>query len=336
MPWNDSYADWAGPGLNGTEYTAVTSKVHICHDCLPLLVILTVYPLCTQAICEWMGGSWALSRPQNFDDVPTSFHTLFQMSTTSEWVDTTWQAAWAVGMSCPHSATVLSYCYRFILSSVKPWRFFMSTGYDMQPIPDYAPYWLLFFMFFEVFGAFFVLNLFVGIVIDKFMEMKERLGGDILLTGVPCCLTLCSVRSLGVLTYCMCLFADAQREWVKVQEQLIRVQVKEVPKPPTNKYRRAVFDLVTDARFDWFIMLVIIGNTVSTVPSLVINSGGADSLSVCPPLQLVLSMTYFGMPTSYINFLELLNRIFTYIFTGEAILKLIALSWLYFKDNWNR
>ncbi len=57
------------------------------------------------------------------------------------------------------------------------------AGVDMQPIRDNQPLWLVFFILFEIFGAFFIMNLFVGVVIDNFNRMKDELGGDILLTG---------------------------------------------------------------------------------------------------------------------------------------------------------
>lgn len=42
----------------------------------------------------------------------------------------------------------------------------------------------LFYIFFLVIGVFFILNLFVGVVIDKFNEMKEKAEGvSVFLTG---------------------------------------------------------------------------------------------------------------------------------------------------------
>lgn len=53
----------------------------------------------------------------------------------------------------------------------------------MQPIRNHSQYWLVFFMFFELVCAFFIMNLFCGVVIDNFLEMKEIVGGNALLTG---------------------------------------------------------------------------------------------------------------------------------------------------------
>lgn len=42
----------------------------------------------------------------------------------------------------------------------------------MQPIRDNAPGWVFFFIAFMIVGSFFVMNLFVGVVIDNFNRMK--------------------------------------------------------------------------------------------------------------------------------------------------------------------
>ena len=42
----------------------------------------------------------------------------------------------------------------------------------------------MFLIFFMLFGSFFVTNLFVGVVVDNFTNMKEKLGEDFLLSGM--------------------------------------------------------------------------------------------------------------------------------------------------------
>ncbi len=59
----------------------------------------------------------------------------------------------------------------------------------MQPVRDYRPWWLGFYIMFLVVGGFLMMNLFCGVVVDNFMEMTEVLGGDVMLTGTPS--TLC-------------------------------------------------------------------------------------------------------------------------------------------------
>lgn len=108
----------------------------------------------------------------------------------------------------------------------------------MQPIPDTQIAWSFFFMAFIVVGAFFVLNLFTGIVIDNFNNMKRKLGKDhVFLT-------------------------DEQREWVELQEALLAMKVQRPLKRPKHRFRRRCFNLIRSTFFDWFIMICIIINTV--------------------------------------------------------------------------
>lgn len=47
-------------------------------------------------------------------------------------------------------------------------------------------------------------------------------------------------------------------------------------------------------------------------------------------------MTYFGMTPAYISALATANTTFALIFTGEAIIKIIAYGSVYFRDPWSR
>ena len=49
---------------------------------------------------------------------------------------------------------------------------------NQQPIREQSIYMLLYFVFFIIFGSFFTLNLFIGVVIDNFNQQKKKLGGD--------------------------------------------------------------------------------------------------------------------------------------------------------------
>ena len=52
------------------------------------------------------------------------------------------------------------------------------TGVGTQPVRDTDKYYCLFFIAFIIVGSFFVMNLFVGVTIDKFNEMKEAQQGE--------------------------------------------------------------------------------------------------------------------------------------------------------------
>jgi Ion transport protein. len=153
-----------------------------------------------------MGAEWELVVPQTFNNVYESMSTLFQMSTTEGWVNIMYAGVDA-------------------------------RGVDMQPVRDASPAWVFFFMFFIVVGSFFVMNLFVGVVIDNFNQMRDELGGLSLLT-------------------------EEQRKWMSTQEMLMRVRPAPKTRRPHGAVRAACFDVVTFPRFDHFIMACILANAL--------------------------------------------------------------------------
>lgn len=149
----------------------------------------------SKSICEWMGCEWdeEYHCPQNFNNVFEALSTFFQLITTEGWQDVMYIATDGRG-----------YKYYFLFN-------FNRIG--MQPIPDHQIAWSFFFMAFIVVGAFFVLNLFTGIVIDNFNNMKRKLGKDhVFLT-------------------------DEQREWVEMQEALLAMKVQRPLKRPNRIYQ---------------------------------------------------------------------------------------------------
>lgn len=59
-----------------------------------------------------------------------------------------------------------------------------SKGIDLEPARDNQELYALFFMSFVIVGAFFVINLFAGVIVDTFLSEKKRLskgGGDSLI-----------------------------------------------------------------------------------------------------------------------------------------------------------
>ncbi|KAJ7339584.1 hypothetical protein OS493_005987 [Desmophyllum pertusum] len=79
--------------------------------------------------------------------------------------------------------------------------------------------------------------------------------------------------------------------------------------PNTWQYR--VWRIVDSRPFEYFIMLLIALNT------------------------LILTMKFYDEPDEYRYILDLFNTIFTFMFTGEAMMKLFAFRTNYFRDNWN-
>lgn len=57
-----------------------------------------------------------------------------------------------------------------------------ATGVDMQPKKNSQMVWIIFFFGFIVIGRIFLMNLFVGIVIENFNRMKDTLSGFFMMT----------------------------------------------------------------------------------------------------------------------------------------------------------
>jgi len=110
----------------------------------------------------------------------------------------------------------------FEIATVEMWPDFMYAGVDattagQQPVLDNSPENAIYFVAFVVVGSFFVLNLFVGVAIDKFNAMQaEHLGQNIFLT-------------------------PEQEQWVTIQRLLAKTVPPKSPAEPENPIRAAVF-----------------------------------------------------------------------------------------------
>ena len=131
----------------------------------------------------------------------------------------------------------------FEMASLEMWLDIMffavdSTGETTQPVFNNNPYICLFFVLFLIVGSFFVLNLFVGVTIDKFNEMKEKQDS----------------RSI--------LLTPEQERWRSIQMLLTNANPRESYVRPDNPSRAYVFDIVTTDKFDGIIMGAIMLSTL--------------------------------------------------------------------------
>eukprot|EP00418_Pyrodinium_bahamense_P092481 CAMPEP_0179026606 /NCGR_PEP_ID=MMETSP0796-20121207/8601_1 /TAXON_ID=73915 /ORGANISM="Pyrodinium bahamense, Strain pbaha01" /LENGTH=1928 /DNA_ID=CAMNT_0020722691 /DNA_START=29 /DNA_END=5815 /DNA_ORIENTATION=- len=96
------------------------------------------------ALCHEQGQQWSPQLSQNFNNIWTSLLTLFEISTTEGWVDVMYSAA--------------DY----------------DKGRYIQPKRDNQDVlWALFFVFYIFFMTMFLINLSVGIIVDRFLELKS-------------------------------------------------------------------------------------------------------------------------------------------------------------------
>jgi len=211
------------------------------------------------ALCHEQGGSWRASLSQNFDSIENSILTLFEISTTEGWVDVMYAAS-------------------------------DEMGTYVQPVRDSNLGWIIFFVVWIAFSFMFLINLGLGVMVDKFMDLKEQGGGAVMLT-------------------------EAQRNWLNSRKSL---HGRSVFFSLTNLHllpprRRKLYEFVTSPFLETFIMVCIILNTV------------------------IMMFQVFPDPAPWWDETTLvINYIFAFIFTVEAVLKLGALRWSYWPDNWNR
>ncbi|XP_062972526.1 sodium channel protein type 2 subunit alpha-like isoform X15 [Elgaria multicarinata webbii] len=114
-----------------------------------------------------------------------------------------------------------------------------STGLDKQPKYEHNLYMYLYFVIFIIFGSFFTLNLFIGVIIDNFNQQKKKIRGqDIFMT-------------------------EEQKKYYNAMKKLgSKKPQKPIPRP-ANKFQGFIFDFVTKQAFDIGIMILICLNMVT-------------------------------------------------------------------------
>ncbi|XP_037399801.1 voltage-dependent T-type calcium channel subunit alpha-1G isoform X9 [Pygocentrus nattereri] len=222
--------------------------------------------------CELAKYKWVRHK-YNFDNLGQALMSLFVLASKDGWVDIMYDGLDAVGV-------------------------------DQQPIMNYNPWMLLYFISFLLIVAFFVLNMFVGVVVENFhkcrrhqeaeeakrreekrlkrMEKKRR---NILLTGVS---------------------------WPGPEGGVTEAQSK----PYYSDYsptRRLIHKMCTSHYLDLFITIVIGLNVIT------------------------MSMEHYQQPRVLDEALKICNYIFTVIFVLESVFKLVAFGFRrFFKDRWNQ
>ncbi|XP_074630746.1 sodium channel protein 1 brain-like isoform X1 [Acropora palmata] len=165
-----------------------------------------------------------------------------------------------------------------------------GVGPDQQPEKEHSFYSYFYYVIFIIMGSFFILNLFIGVIIDNFNRLKQQYED----TG-----------ALGM------FLTPGQRSWVNTIKKTYYRKPRRQFKRPQNKFRAWLFDLILQKKFEVFIMSIILTNMVTMM------------------------MEHNNQSESFTNALKYLNYIFTGIFIIEAVIRLIALRFDYFKLGWN-
>ncbi|WKY15980.1 hypothetical protein Q1695_001004 [Nippostrongylus brasiliensis] len=191
----------------------------------------------------------------------------------------------------------------FVLSSKDGWVSIMyqgidAVGVDIQPIENYNEWRMIYFISFLLLVGFFVLNMFVGVVVENFHKCKEALEKEM---------------------------REKARE-KRLQRKLKRQKYEESVAGKKKKVKRNqpywhdygttrmfLNGVVTSKYFDLAIAAVIGINVIS------------------------MAMEFYMMPAGLKYVLKALNYFFTAVFTLEAAMKLAALGIRrFFSEAWNR
>jgi hypothetical protein len=221
---------------------------------------------------EGVERKW-VNQPYHFDSVPRAMTTLFEIASLEMWPD--------------------------IMASCND-----VTAVDKHPVIDAAVGYTFFFVFFIFLGSFFVINLFVGVVINKFGEVKAESGNVSL------------------------FLSDDQVEWVKAQKAIMKSKAPMRFKSPWERaktvgtlcthhtwmdWRTKLYLLVESDKFDNFIMAIIMMSIFS------------------------MAMPYHNMSPGYESALDSVDYLWNGIFIMEMILKFFGLGFRqYFSAGWNR
>uniref|UniRef100_A0A8C6PZN0 Sodium channel protein n=1 Tax=Nothobranchius furzeri TaxID=105023 RepID=A0A8C6PZN0_NOTFU len=142
----------------------------------------------------------------NFDNVGAGYLALLQVATFKGWMDIMYAAV-------------------------------DSRGVEDQPDYEVNIYMYIYFVVFIIFGSFFTLNLFIGVIIDNFNQQKKKIR-DIFMT-------------------------EEQKKYYNAMKKLgSKKPQKPIPRPQ-NKVQGLVFDFVTQQVFDISIMILICLNMVT-------------------------------------------------------------------------
>ncbi|KFW89401.1 Sodium channel protein type 5 subunit alpha, partial [Phalacrocorax carbo] len=203
--------------------------------------------------CTFYNGTWT-NNDVNFDNVGMGYLALLQVATFKGWMDIMYAAV-------------------------------DSRKIDEQPKFEAFLAMYMYFVIFIIFGSFFMLNLFIGVVISNFNQQRKKISGkDLFLT-------------------------EEQKKYYNALKKLgSKKPQKPIPRP-LNMFQGLLFDIVSHKAFDITVVTFI-----------------------------CLNMVIMMAESSQNHIKDVLNKInffFVAVFTGECVIKILALRHYFFTSGWN-
>ena len=159
--------------------------------------------------CEQAGGNWRVY-DHNFDNAINGLIYLFELSTQENWPITVYQA-----IDC--------------------------TDIDQGPKPQASWYYAYYYVVFLFFGSMFFLNLFVGVLYEKFQKVQKQ----------------------ETLTFQGVMLTENEMNWLDVMKLIVKAQPDYHTRTiPTSIWRKKVHDLVTSTVFQIITSIIIVLNMI--------------------------------------------------------------------------
>ncbi|XP_038013182.1 voltage-dependent T-type calcium channel subunit alpha-1G isoform X18 [Motacilla alba alba] len=229
---------------------------------------------CTEASYKWVRHKY------NFDNLGQALMSLFVLASKDGWVDIMYDGLDAVGV-------------------------------DQQPVMNYNPWMLLYFISFLLIVAFFVLNMFVGVVVENFHKCRQHQEEEEAKRREEKRLRRLEKKRRSKEKQ----MADLMLDDVLMESSASAVQEAQC-KPYYSDYSRfrlLIHQMCTSHYLDLFITGVIGLNVIT------------------------MAMEHYQQPKVLDEALKICNYIFTVIFVMESVFKLIAFGFRrFFQDRWNQ
>ncbi|XP_022091428.1 voltage-dependent T-type calcium channel subunit alpha-1I-like isoform X3 [Acanthaster planci] len=200
----------------------------------------------------------------------------------------------------------------FVLASKDGWVEIMyngidAVGVDKQPKENNNEWLILFFISFILIVGFFVLNMFVGVVVENFHKCREQQAAEETARRQAK-----RLRKMEKARQSM----SRVREGDEIISNPKKRQARARERPYYIDYsrsRRFIHNCVINKYFDLGVAAVIFINVIS------------------------MALEHYGMSKTLQDILRYLNYFFTVVFILEAVLKIAALGFKrYIKDRWNQ
>ncbi|XP_017582302.1 PREDICTED: voltage-dependent T-type calcium channel subunit alpha-1G isoform X17 [Corvus brachyrhynchos] len=229
---------------------------------------------CTEASYKWVRHKY------NFDNLGQALMSLFVLASKDGWVDIMYDGLDAVGV-------------------------------DQQPVMNYNPWMLLYFISFLLIVAFFVLNMFVGVVVENFHKCRQHQEEEEAKRREEKRLRRLEKKRRSKEKQ----MADLMLDDVLMESSASAEQEAQC-KPYYSDYSRfrlLIHQMCTSHYLDLFITGVIGLNVIT------------------------MAMEHYQQPKVLDEALKICNYIFTVIFVLESVFKLIAFGFRrFFQDRWNQ